>query len=383
MSLFNGYKVEYFSGSAWVELQELTALDCTIGRKNVTDSWSVSTASFTFRYPTGFASPNTALLVDVPIRFFSPGDITVAAWTGFIRDVRVTWGMPFKSGVGEADLLTIDAEGALGRWGRTEGDGFTASVSVANGQLTEVANHYGLNWNGNLTSEPVKAVATEGPLSNWLQTFMNTVQGRLIDGAPRSSLDDANRRGSIAVVSNATSLLTTSKFSDVLNNSTNAIYNLLDFDTLADNYITEVIVKAPGLADAVAQSGSAPYRSFILETYAVISTQSEDLADYFLASVDDQVVAPNAVSVVSGGQEGTNIDTLNTLPFYFLPAYKTRIEFRGTTFAARIEGATMTATPEQTRVTYYLSSADANPYFILDSTDFGVLDQNKLGLYVY
>jgi hypothetical protein len=43
----------------------------------------------------------------------------------------------------------------------------------------------------------------------------------------------------------------------------------------------------------------------------------------------------------------------------------------------------MTATPEQTRVTYYLSSAESNPYFILDSDDFGILDTNKLGLYVY
>jgi hypothetical protein len=383
MSLFSNYKVEYFNGSAWVEIPELVALDCTVGRKQVTDSWSTSTASFTFRYPTGFASPNTALVVDVPIRFFSPGRVDVAAWTGFIKDVRVAWGKPFASGVGQADFLTIDAEGALGRWGRTEGDGFTASVSVANGQLTQVTNHYGLNWNGNLTSEPVKAVATEGPLLNWLQTFMNTVQGRLIDGAPRVAVDDANRRGSIFIFSNATDLTTTSKFSDVSNDSTNAIYDVLDFDTLADNYITQVIVKAPGLADEVAEVGTAPYRSFVVETYAVINTQSQDLADYYLAAVDDQVVAPNAVSVVSAGQNGTNIDSLNTAIFCYLPAFKTRIQFRGTTFPARIEGATMTATPEQTRVTYYLSSAEANPYFILDSTDFGVLDQNKLGLYVY
>jgi hypothetical protein len=383
MSLFSNYKVEYFSGSAWVQIPDLVALDCTVGRKQVTDSWSVSTASFTFRYPTGFTSPNTALLVDVGIRFFSPGNTVTAAWTGFIRDVKVTWGMPFQAGVGEADLLTIDAEGAMGRWGRTDGDGFTPSVALANGQLTEVANHYGLNWNGNLTSEPVKPVATEGPLSDWMQTFMNTVQGRLIDGAPRSSFDDVYRQGSVFIFSNATNLTTLSQFSDVSNDSTNAIYNVLDFDTLADNYITRVVTTAPLLADQVSSVGTAPFRSFVLETYATTVEQASDLADYYLASVDDQVVAPNAVSVVSGGQNGTNIDTMNTDIFAFLPAYKTRIQFRGTTVAARIEGATMRATPEQTRVTYYLSSAESNPYFILDSADFGILDTNKLGLYVY
>jgi hypothetical protein len=137
------------------------------------------------------------------------------------------------------------------------------------------------------------------------------------------------------------------------------------------------------LADQVSSVGTAPFRSFVLETYATDTTQSKNLADYYLASVDDQVVAPNAVSVTSGGQNGTDVDSLNSNLFCLMPAYKTQIEFRGTTFPARIEGATMTATPEQTRVTYYLSSAEANPYFILDSADYGVLDQNKLGLYVY
>ena len=383
MTLFNNYKVQYFTGSAWVDMTNMTALSCTVGRKQVTDSWSVSTASFTFRYPTGFASPNTALLVDVPIRFFTPYFTTSPAWSGFIRDVRVSWGKPYVAGVGEADELIIEAEGALGRWGRTEGDGFTPTSELANGQLTEVANYYGLNWNGNLTSEPVKAVSTTGALSNWLQRFMNTVQGRLLDGAPRSALDDIYRRGSIAIVSNATNLSTGADFSDAANNATNAIYTNLDFDTLADNYITQVTVKAPGLADQTAETGTAPFRSFVLDTLTITTAQSLDIANYFLGAVDDQVVAPNSVSVLSSGQNGVSVDTMNSFEFYFLPALKTKIKFRGTTFDARIEGATLTASPDQTRVTFYLSSAEANPYFILDSADYGVLDQNKLGLYVY
>jgi hypothetical protein len=381
--IFNDYKVQYFDGAAWVDIDDLVSLSCNIGRKQVTDVWPVSNASFTFRYPTGFASPNTDLLVDVPIRFFTPSLASPAAWTGFIKDVRVLWGMPFASGVGEADQLVIEAEGALGRWGRTQGDGFTGSNNLANGQLTEVTNHYGLSWNGNLTSEPVQAVATDGPLLGWLQKFINTVQGRLLDGAPRALADDANRRGSIFISSNASSSATTVNFSDVANNANNAVYNVLDFDSLADNYITQVTVQAPGLADQTAEIGSEPYRSFVLDTLAVTTAQSLDLANYFLAAVDDQVVAPNVVSVVSSAQVSATIDTMGADPFCFLPAFKTKITFRGTEFVCQIEGASLTANPEQTRITYYLSSAEANPYFILDSATFGVLDQNKLGLYVF
>jgi hypothetical protein len=381
--IFNDYKVQYFDGAAWVDIDDLVSLSCNIGRKQVTDVWPVSNASFTFRYPTGFASPNTDLLVDVPIRFFTPSVSFAAAWTGFIKDVRVLWGMPFSSGVGEADQLVVEAEGALGRWGRTQGDGFTASINLANGQLTEVTNHYGLSWNGNLTSEPVQAVATEGPLLNWLQKFINTVQGRLLDGAPRALADDANRRGSIFISSNASSSATTVNFSDVANNANNAVYNVLDFDSLADNYITQITVQAPGLADQSAEIGSEPYRSFVLDTLAVTTAQSLDLANYFLAAVDDQVVAPNVVSVVSSAQVSATIDSMTANPFCFLPAFKTKITFRGTEFVCQIEGASLTANPDQTRITYYLSSAEANPYFILDSATFGVLDQNKLGLYVF
>jgi hypothetical protein len=115
----------------------------------------------------------------------------------------------------------------------------------------------------------------------------------------------------------------------------------------------------------------------------VTTAQSLDLANYFLAAVDDQAVAPNVVSVVSSAQVSATIDTMGSTPFCFLPAFKTKITFRGTDFVCQIEGVTLTANPDQTRITYYLSSAEANPYFILDSATFGVLDQNKLGLYAY
>jgi hypothetical protein len=89
------------------------------------------------------------------------------------------------------------------------------------------------------------------------------------------------------------------------------------------------------------------------------------------------------ISCVSSSQDVALLDTLGGGRFVELPYYYIDIKFRGVQFEARIEGATLTATPEQTRVTYNLSSQEANPFFILDDPNFGVLDQNKLGLYVY
>lgn len=383
MTLFNDYSVEYYDGSVWVEIPNLVDLTCTIGRRLITDSWSASNASFTFRYPTGFASPYTDLLVDVPIRFFTPNNQSSAGWTGFIRDVTVAWGKPYKSGVGQADLLMVEAEGALARWGRVKGDGYTPTATVANGQLTEVTNHYGLYWNGNLTDEPVKPVAAQSSVMEWFQTFLNTTQGRPIDGTP-IFLDPEEQPG-VYVYSNATNLFTSVNFSDTTNNNTNNIYDVLNFDSLADNYLTQIVVTSPDYADQTAQVGAEPYRTFTVDTFANSAAQANDIAKYLLSASQGQVIAPSEVSAVSTGQANCRLDTLNGDNVFYifarLPLYFVKITFRGTTYVARIEGATLTANPDQTRVTYYLSSAEANPWFILDSATNGVLDTNKLALY--
>jgi hypothetical protein len=52
---------------------------------------------------------------------------------------------------------------------------------------------------------------------------------------------------------------------------------------------------------------------------------------------------------------------------------------RGVVYLLFVEGSTITATPEQTRFTLNVVSADALNFFILDDASFGVLDTNKLG----
>lgn len=386
MTLFNNYSVQYYDGSDWQEIPELLELNANVGRRQFTDAWSVSTASFTFRYPTGFASPNTDLVVDVPIRFFTPNNLTYAGWTGFIKDVTASWGMPYKDGVGQADLLIIQAEGALGRWGRINGDGFTPSVNVANGQMTEIVNHYGLSWNGNLSDEPVKAVGITSSLMDWFQKFLNTVQGRVIDGS--SIYLDPEAQPNVWIYSNATNLLTTVSLSDAANDTNDNVYDVLNFDSLADNFITQVVVASPDYADQIADVGTEPYRTFTVDTYATSEAQAEDIAQYLLATSQGQVIDPSDVSVISSAQNTPRVDTFQTSSAFFytfkdLPLYFIRITFRGVTYTARIEGATISANPEQTRTTLYLSSAEANPWLILDSATFGVLDTNKLALYDY
>jgi hypothetical protein len=71
------------------------------------------------------------------------------------------------------------------------------------------------------------------------------------------------------------------------------------------------------------------------------------------------------------GYSGTQFSTT--------PGTKVSVVFRGTTFNCVVEGVSMTATPESSRYTYYLSGADMNAYLLLDNAVFGKLDFNKLG----
>lgn len=380
MTLFNNYTVEYFVSNTWTAIANLQELSCTIGRRQITDDWQVSQATFRFRYPTGFASPLAGLQVGTPIRFKSPNSGANAAWTGFVKDAVVDYGKPYSSGVGVADFLTITAEGAMGLWGRTAGTGFTPISNLANGQLSEVLNNYGLNWNGNLTNEPVQPVATTTTVLDWFQKFVNTTQSRPIDGAARQAVDDPYRRGTVFVANNADIQKATVSFSDTTNDATRQVYDQIEFDGIADNYFTQTVVTSPSYADQTANRGSAPYRSYTVDTYANSATQAADIAAYLLAQ-GQGAITPTSISCTSSAQNVSKLDAIGSNVFVFIVNNYTEIRFRGTTFTARIEGATLTATPDQTRVTYYLSSQAANPYLILDSTAFGILDTNRLALY--
>jgi len=381
MTLFNDYVVQYWTGSAWVDLDNLQSLSCTIGRKQITDSFSASNATFVFRYPTGFASPITGINIDVPIRFRTPNNLSgTATWTGYIKDAYVDWGKPFDDGIGEADFLTIVAEDAFALWGRVTGDGLVVSEDFANGTITYATLYYGLTWGGNVTDEPVGDSTVTGSFLDWTQQVLNTIQARPLNGVAFTATVPAQPPIAF-ILRNDYIVQPTVSFSDTLNDATHRIYDQLSFDSLADNYYTQVLVKSPGLADQTAERGSEPYRTFTVNTFSQSTSQMEDIANYVLTISQGQIIAPSSISAVTSGQHTQNLDTLGEDLWILCVASIIEIAFRGETYFARIEGSTLTANPDQTRITYYLSPQEANAFFILDSSVSGVLDQNKLGLY--
>jgi hypothetical protein len=73
------------------------------------------------------------------------------------------------------------------------------------------------------------------------------------------------------------------------------------------------------------------------------------------------------------------MDYMGLTTFGFMIGARVSVTFRGTVYYSIIEGVRVTATPESSRYTFYLSGADLNNYLILNDTVFGRLDNNKLG----
>jgi hypothetical protein len=99
-----------------------------------------------------------------------------------------------------------------------------------------------------------------------------------------------------------------------------------------------------------------------------------------LSNYDEQGQALLSISCLAEAQSSFQLDSLfgsGSLSTY--PGFQVNVTFRGTVFTCIIEGVSMTATPESSRYTFYLSGADLNAYLILDNTVFGTLDNNKLG----
>lgn len=375
---WNTFAVQYYNGTSWVTISNLFELQCNVGRRKATDTWSPSSATFTFRYPNGFASPINNLTIGTHIRWFKPETETnEPEWTGVVRDVAVAWGMPYQSNVGNADVLTIYAEGHLAQWGRVQGNNvslFSTNVVTAYGN---VISHFGLRGSNVGTKNiTLQATTVDGSALDWLNQMAATANARILDGG----FSGATGLPPQIVVSFFPPLADLNlTFSDSATGGTNRKYDVLNFDSIADNYYTEVIVTAPGLANQNETVGSAPYRTLTVDTYANTTELMDDLARLYLAQFDEAVTAVTELSASSEAQTATT-DVLWTESFYFLPAYKTTIQFRGTTFYAQIEGASLTATPSGARITYYLSPEELYSWLVLDNSRYGKLDFNKLYL---
>jgi hypothetical protein len=368
------YVVEYSTTGAalsWTEIDNVQDIAMTIGRQRQLDAYNASQATITVRYPTGYASPITEIVSGT---FIQITNATTGAFmfTGVINNVDVTYGIPFAGGVGNADFLFITVEGKFAQFGRAQGLNYAMTADTLSNQIANCAteSNLGISVNGTQT-RPMAATSVSSTWGDWVNKVLVTINGRLWD-----AIDVA----SMTVRTPNQSYPTTVNFSDTTNNATNQVYDQINFGSYADNFYTQVTVDPESFGEATVQTGTAPYRTLLTNTFNASTSQATDYANYLLANYDSQSFALLSISCLAEAQNTFKLDSLaGTTYLASYPGISCTVTFRGTVFNCVIEGASVTATPESSRYTFYLSGADLNAYLVLNDAVFGKLDNNKLG----
>ena len=377
------YKVKYSTdGVTFTALTNVQNITVKLGREKQLDAYNASNASIEIRYPTGFASPIAALKTGTYLKIESPNwlDSIGSCFFGRIRDVQVRYGIPYSGGVGNADFLTISCEGFFAAVSRMNGDNYSMLSNTPQDQLT-ASNTYTSTTGAYLRptgSNPVMAATTvSGTWGDWYNQLLTTLNGRMWD---------SNVIDEIKVVSpfyqnpqNSAYVVT---LSDTANPVTEYIYDQIDFTSFADNFWTQAAITPEGLSTVTvtASGATTPYRTYSLNSLNSTTGQATDFGNYLVSLYGTSQFRISSIScLMEASSKNAQLDLFasQSPPSYM--GMRIVVVFRGTTFDCIIEGVTITATPESSRYTFTLSSAEQNNYLILDETVFGRLDFNKLG----
>lgn len=359
--------------STWVALSDVQQISGTIGKQQVIDTFEPSRMTISARYPTGYSAQNTALKVNTQIRVKRTGG-TYTMWTGRIRNVSVQWGIPYtgaKTGVGVADLIDIECEGALAQWGRLQGNDLFVAADDLLTQISAVLSGTNLNYGTTYTastSPDMSSSTVSDSLANWLNTACATVGATIKDGSD-SNIVGVNGRDIVGTLP--------VQFSDTTNNATNQVYDSIVFDSVSADFFTEIELNTTDYGDVVVTTGIAPFRTLRQTTFSASVSQATDLANYLIGIYGDNGFGISEISCKSEAQSSWALDL--GYAWWDIIGYTTFIAFRGTTFRCTITGAAFTATPNESRFTYYVADIGLTPFLILDDTTAGVLDRSKIG----
>lgn len=356
----------------WVALENVQQISGSIGRQSLQDNFEPSRMNISARYPSGFSIPNTALKVDTQMRVKRTGS-TYIMWTGRIRNVTVEYEIPYNSasGVGVADHVDIECEGAFAQWGRLQGNNLAVSASDLLTQLSVVLAGTNLNYGTTYTAAtaPLLSASTvSDSLANWLNTACATTGSTIKDGSD-SNIVGVNGRDFVDNLPVS--------FSDVSNNSANQVYDSIVFDSRSSDFFTEIELNTESYGDVTVTTGTAPFRTLRQTTFSASASQATDLANYLLAIYGDNGFGISEISCKSDAQNVWNLDF--GYGWWDIIGYTTYVTFRGQVFRCVITGASFSATPNEARFTYSVADIGLTPFLVLDDTSVGILDTNKLG----
>jgi len=374
------WKAEFKQGATWYQLPSVTAVSIFRGRQLQIDDYSIESAQISSEFPSSWTT--TPKLGDQIILYiYKPGVVIgkdqFTCFVGRIRDVAINYGF-----VTNMDSVTISCEGVQADWGRAQLVNYALAQELTEYQITNLGTAAGLNTATFFGRSIGSAQTYTGNAFELANLITRTEEARMWGGEP-------SFKGTPTLYwygRNTTGLLSKEYvFNDgtATPYSTQMKYEAIQFRSSADNYYNKVTISPEGLAAQTATLSTTPIYGWDKTTLDYTTTQASDHANYLLnnfqsknstlASItltDVQQVPRYDVGIING-----DFYTLIELPINT----NGKIGFRGSIYYTVIEGIQIDATPEQTRITVFMSGQDTNAYLVLNNTLYGTLNNNKLG----
>jgi hypothetical protein len=362
-------------GISYTVLKDLMSVNLSVGVQAQLQQLKASTCTIVLRYPDGYFDPITDLVPGTRVLIKNIVGTEFDVWEGKISDVAVTWGIPYVNNVGNADFLEINLEGFFADLGRMDGLNYAMTGTTLTSQFTQATTESGVACAYIPTTDGRLGPATTvtGTWADWVAQTALSNNCRMRDGLEMVT-------GRVNIVSPFSITACTVNFSDTPSGDDQK-FDVIDFDSLADNFYTQVSVNTASFGTAtVTKSGATkPFRTLTVNTLSPSIGVGTDFANYLLGNYQDPALALSSLSATAEQQTTNKLDQLDLLGVANYPGKSIVVTFRGVNYFCIIEGVTMSATPNSTRFTFYVSGQDLNAYLILDNTKLGKLDENKLG----
>ena len=374
------WKAEFKQGATWYELPNITALSIFKGRQLQIDDYSIESAQISTEFPSSWTT--TPKLGDQIILYiYKPGVVigkdNFTCFVGRIRDVAINYGF-----VTNMDSVTISCEGLQADWGRAQLVNYALAQQTTEDQILYLGVAAGLATSQFFGRSIGSAQTYTGNAFELANLITRTEEARMWGG-------EASFKGTPTLYwygRNTTGLITTEY---VFNDGTGTPYSVqmkyegIQFRSSADNYYNKVTISPEGLAAQTATLSTTPIYGWDKTTLDYTTSQASDHAQWVLNNFQTKNSTLASITLTDV-QQTNRYDTglFNTafLEVCELPINKNgKIYFRGSTYNTVIEGVQIDATPEQTRITLFMSGQDNNAYLVLNNSVYGTLDNNKLG----
>lgn len=374
------WRVSFATSTTFTALPDVQNISISNGRRRQIDDYGVDQLTVESLFPTDWTV--TPQLGDNIIAWVYttayPSYPTYNYWKMFqgrITNVDIQYGV-----VSNEDSVTITAEGLQAELGRTQINGYAVASASTGLQVFDIADSVGLYVGNAGGSSTGSAQTYTGNLKAFVDTEVRTEQGRLRSTATGPTTLDMGTLDFVGREALLTGAPTTPDWSDgtLVSPGEKYKYQQVKFKSAAEDFYNSVTVKPLGLASQTTTSGTTPIYSYVADSYDVSTSQALSLAQYIRFKYDTTNSTPRELGFTISQQSASGAVLLLNLVQSFL-GLEVNIVLRGVRYFCVVEGVNITASPDDTRILFSVSSNETNDYLILDNAVYGRLDNNKLG----